>query len=241
MRMFASDIHYVDTQDPYSETTISVMRRLEREITEQGGIPYVIHLGTFSAGLATVAYIPAALELADQLRERGSRCDHLVVAVGSGGTYAGLLLGLHIVGVRTHLLGASVNTPGDEMRHRIWDQIQSAAEILNVSDLVDTSEIDITDAHIGPGYGVPTAESVRAVTCAAETEGLLFDPVYTGKACAALAHAVRTGAVSRSATVAFVHTGGAPNVFQEANAISAVLVDSRHEDDGEAYSAKGGA
>jgi D-cysteine desulfhydrase family pyridoxal phosphate-dependent enzyme len=220
MRLFAAEIHYVDTEDPYSEATIAIMRRLEREIAQRGDTPYVIHLAAFSAGLATVGYVPAAFELADQCKERGVRCDHVVVAVGSGGTHAGLLLGLRAAGVTTRVLGASVNTPADEMRRRVREQIRSAAEILELPGMVSDDDVDITDAHVGPGYGIPTPDSVAAVRLAAQTEGLLFDPVYTGKAWAALTHAVRTGVIRKSSTVVFIHTGGAPNVFQEAAAIS---------------------
>lgn len=220
MRLFAADIHYVHTDDPYSEATIALMRRLEREIAQQGSHPYVIHLAAFSAGLATVGYVPAAFELADQFKERGVQCDHVVVAVGSGGTHAGLLLGLRTAGVRARVLGASVNTSADEMRRRVRDQIQSAAEILELVGVVDEDDIHVTDAHVGPGYGIPTPDSLCAVRLAAQAEGLLFDPIYTGKAWAALTDAVRTGAISKSATVVFMHTGGAPNIFQEGQAIS---------------------
>jgi len=223
MRLFAERIVYLDTEDPYADTTTAKMRDLERELTRAGRRPYLIHLAAFSSGLATVAYVPAAEELAAQLRERGAGCDRVVVAVGSGGTYAGLLLGLRGAGVTAPILGASVNTGAGEMRRRIRDQIRAAEDLLGVTPSVRDDEIDVTDAHVGPGYGIPTAESLDAVALAARTEGLLLDPVYTGKAWAALVHAVRTGAVQRSETVVFMHTGGAPNTFVHSAEISGAL------------------
>lgn len=222
MRLFAERIVYLDTADPYADTTIAKMRDLERELTAAGRRPYLIHLAAFSAGLATAAYIPAAEELAVQLRDCGG-CDRVVLAVGSGGTYAGLLLGLRARGVGTPVLGASVNTGAAEMRGRIRDQIRAAEDLLDLPSTVGDDEIEITDAHVGPGYGIPTADSLEAVALAARTEGLLLDPIYTGKAWAALAFAVRTGAVRPSDTVVFMHTGGAPNTFVHSAEISAAL------------------
>lgn len=223
MRLFAERIVYLDTEDPYADTTIATMRDLEQELRRCGRRPYLIHLAAFSAGLATAAYVPAAEELAAQLRERGGGCDRIVLAVGSGGTYAGLLLGLRAAGVAAPVLGVSVNTAAGEMHRRIRDQIRAAEDLLGMTPSVRDDEIDITDAHVGAGYGIPTADSLAAVALAARTEGLLLDPIYTGKAWAALAHAVRTGAVRPPDTVVFMHTGGAPNTFVHGAEISAAL------------------
>jgi 1-aminocyclopropane-1-carboxylate deaminase/D-cysteine desulfhydrase-like pyridoxal-dependent ACC family enzyme len=198
---------------------MSLMQAIAEEVRGRGGRPYVVHLPTFSGGLATVGYVPAALELAGQLRAAGARCDHVAVAVGSGTTYAGLLLGLRRAGLRARVLGASVNTPAEALRGYVAAQMRDAAGHLGLPDAPDEGEIDITDAHVGPGYGIPTAESVEAVRLAARTEGLVLDPIYTGKAWAALQAAVRRGAVARGATVVFMHTGGAPNLFLHADEV----------------------
>jgi 1-aminocyclopropane-1-carboxylate deaminase/D-cysteine desulfhydrase-like pyridoxal-dependent ACC family enzyme len=196
------------------------MKELGAQVERRGGRALLVHLATFSGGLAAVGYVPAAFELAEQLRGSGARCDHLVVAVGSGGTYAGLLLGLRLAGVDAHVLGVSVSTPASALRRYIHEQVQAAAQILDVSSPVRDDDLDITDAHIGPGYGIPTEDSLAAIRLAAHTEGLLFDPTYTGKAWAALSHAVRIGAIDRGATVVFLHTGGAPILFAQAGALA---------------------
>lgn len=213
MRLFGAEIRYVETHDPYAAATMALMQAIAEEVRGRGGRPYVVHLPTFSGGLATVGYVPAALELAAQLGALGARCDHVAVAVGSGTTYAGLLLGLRQVGLRAHLLGASVNTPADALRGYVATQMRDAAAILDLPDVPDDAEIDITDTHVGPGYGIATAESAAAVRLAAHAEGLVLDPIYTGKAWAALQDAVQRGAIARDATVVFMHTGGAPNLF----------------------------
>jgi D-cysteine desulfhydrase family pyridoxal phosphate-dependent enzyme len=213
MRMFGAEIHYVETQDPYAASTITRMHELADLERAGGGRPYVVHLATVSAPLAAVGYVAAAAELVAQLDAVGARADAVALAVGSATTYAGLLLGLRHLGNGARVLGASVNTPASALRGHVISQVRGAAEILDIAPSVSDADIDVTDAHVGPGYGVPTSESVDAVRLAASTEGLVFDPIYTGKAWAALAHAVRRGAIHRDATVVFLHTGGSPNLF----------------------------
>jgi len=221
MRVFGAEIHFVHTDDPYADSTITLMHALADRVRGRGGRPYVVHLATFSSGLASVGYVPAAFELAGQISAMKARADHVVVAVGSGTTQAGLLLGLRLAGIETHVLGVSVNTPAAALRELIAGQIRDAAALLGVpAAIVGECSIDITDAYIGPGYGIPTPDSAGAVRLAARTQGLLFDPIYTGKAWAAVEHGVRSGTIRREATVVFMHTGGAPNVFLHADAIA---------------------
>ncbi len=220
MRLYGAEIHYVTTEDPYAGLTIALMRELGGQIERQGGRPYLIHLATFSGGLAAVGYVAAALEMAEQLRAGRLHCDHVVLAVGSGTTHSGLLLGLRLAGVGARVMGVSVNTEAGALRAHVRAQILAASEILGVESPVHDDEVEINDEYIGPGYGIPTDESIHAVRLAARSEGLLFDPIYTGKAWAALHGAVRSGAINEGATVAFMHTGGAPNVFLHAGAIA---------------------
>jgi 1-aminocyclopropane-1-carboxylate deaminase/D-cysteine desulfhydrase-like pyridoxal-dependent ACC family enzyme len=228
MRVFGAEMHFVDTADPYAESTIALMRDIADRVRRRGGRPHLIHIATFSGGLASAGYVPAAFELADQLRERGARADHVVVAVGSGTTQAGLLLGLHLAGLDARVLGVSVNTPAARLRGLVAEQMRAAAGIVDVAPpAAGDDAVEVTDAHVGPGYGIATPESAAAVPLAARAAGLLFDPIYTGKAWAALEHAVRAGTIDRRATVVFVHTGGAPNVFLHARALAGVAVPDR--------------
>lgn len=220
MRLFDVEIHYVQTEDPYAESSIALMREIGDRVLRKGGKPYLVHLATFSGGLAAIGYVAAAFELTEQLKTLQARCEHAVVAVGSGTMYSGLLLGLRLAGHGAHVIGASVNTAACTLREHVKAQIRGAAQILGVTNPVRDDEIDITDAHVGPGYGIATEESLDAVRLAARSEGLLFDPVYTGKAWAALTSAVRTGAIGRGASILFVHTGGAPGVFLHADVIA---------------------
>lgn len=220
MRLFGADIRYVGTEDPLAPTTLAVMDEVAADVRRRGGQPYLVHLPTYSGGLAALGYVAGALELARQLSEQEVVPDTVVVAVGSGGTHAGLLLGLHLAQMRPRILGVSVNLPASDLRRLITAHLRDAAALLGVSSLPAEQEIAITDDHIGPGYGVPTPESLDAVRLAADAEGLLLDPIYTGKAWAALTAAVRRGEIGRDATVVFIHTGGAPNVFLHGDALA---------------------
>lgn len=223
MRLFGADVRYMATEDPYAESTFALMREIEDEVRQRGGHPYPIHLGTFSGGLSAVGYVHGAAELAAQLREAGERADHVVLAVGSGGTYAGLLLGLRLAGMDCHVLGVSVNAPAEDHRKRIIGKMARAAEILGSGATVRDDDVDITDAYIGSGYGIPTAAGLDAIVLAARTESLLFDPVYTGKAWAGLTDMVGRGTIRPRDTVVFLHTGGAPNTFLHAPEIAGRL------------------
>jgi D-cysteine desulfhydrase family pyridoxal phosphate-dependent enzyme len=221
MHLAGADLRFVDTADAYDPSTVALMREIGEQVEAAGHHPYLIHLGTFSGGLAAVGYVTGGLELVDQCRAAGISRARIVVAVGSGGTYAGLLLGLHVAGVGFHTVGASVMSPVPFLRARVREKVQAAAEILGVRTTLRDEEIDITDALIGEGYATPPGESLDAVYLAARTEGLILDPIYTGRALAALRRAARAGAIRDDETPVFVHTGGAPNVFAHAERLSA--------------------
>jgi len=221
MHLAGADLRFVDTADPYDPSTIALMREIGEQLAAAGHRPYLIHLGTFSGGLAAVGYVTGALELVDQCRAAGITRARVVLAVGSGGTFAGLLLGLRMAGAGFHVLGASVSSPASFLRARISEKVQEAADILRVSAPLQNEEIDVSDALVGEGYSTPPGESLDAVYLAARTEGLILDPIYTGRALAALRRAARDGVIRDGETPVFVHTGGAPNVFAHAEALSA--------------------
>lgn len=228
MRLFGAELRFVDTTDPYDTGTLALLDDLAAEVRRRGGRPYVIHLGTYSGGLAATAYVRAAAELDGQLAERGADADWVVAAVGSGGTHAGLVVGLALARRRARVLGASVNTPAAQLRERIAAHAREAARLLGASvEVPRADDLLITDAFVGPGYGIPTAESLAAVRLASAQAGLLLDPVYTGKAWAALAEAVADGTIAPEATVLFLHTGGAPNVFLHAAALAGTQAAAR--------------
>jgi D-cysteine desulfhydrase family pyridoxal phosphate-dependent enzyme len=171
-------------------------------VAAEGGRPYRIPVGGAST-TGTLGYVAAAAELADQVPDLGL----VVVADGSGGTHAGLVAGL---GDHRLVLGVDVGTRPD-LAERVPEKAEAAAR--RAGRPVPVGELRLDRDRFGAGYGAPTAAAREALDLAARLEGLLLDPVYTGKAMAGLVAAAREGRIGPGTTVVFVHTGGLPALF----------------------------
>ncbi len=171
-----------------------------------GRRPYRIPVGGASA-VGELGYIRAAAELREQAAVLFGDVDLVVVADGSGGTHAGLAAGL---GDLSLVLGVDVGARPD-----LDTQVPAkAAEAAALAGLpAPAGEVRVDHGHIGPGYGAPTEDCRQAVLLAARSEGLVLDPVYTGKALAGLVAALRDGSVGPSTRTVFMHTGGMPALF----------------------------
>jgi D-cysteine desulfhydrase len=160
-----------------------------------GETPAVLPFGGSSA-LGAQGYVTCAAELAEQAPDAA----HVVVAVGSGGTMAGLVAGLG----QERVLGVDVGATTDPVQ-------RVAAIVTELGGAADRLRVD--REQVGEGYGRLTAEAAAAMRSAARTEGLLLDPVYTGKALAGLVAAAAAGTIRRGERTVFVHTGGLPGLF----------------------------
>ena len=173
-----------------------------------GRRPFTIPVGGASP-MGVVAYADAVDELHAQLAAaRIAHPDWIVVADGSGGTHAGILAGLG--DSPTRVVGVDVGTRPD-----LDDAVpRLAAEAAAMSGRARPTGASVVDHdHYGDGYGHLTASGLEAMTLAARTEGLVLDPVYTGKAMAGLIARVRDGRIAAGESVLFWHTGGAPALF----------------------------
>lgn len=181
-------------------------RELESRLTDRGGRPYLI-VGGGSSPRGALGYAVAAEEIANQVD-----ASVVVHATGSMGTQAGLLAGFGALGASTRVLGVSVRQSAAEMSDDVASLATDTAALLGVSTGFDPV-VEIDDRWVGEGYGVPTAAMVDAVRTLARTEGILLDPVYSGKAFAGLLGMIDEGRFSTKENVVFVHTGGAPALF----------------------------
>jgi D-cysteine desulfhydrase family pyridoxal phosphate-dependent enzyme len=171
-------------------------------------------VATFPVGgsnaTGVLGYVAAAAELREQLGP--VRPDRIVCAVSSAGTVAGLALGTALLGWPVTLDAALVSDSVPECQATIRRLVDEAATLMEVpAPALD--HVRVTDRALGPGYGVPTSAVWEAMRLFGRTEAITLDPVYTGKAAAALVDAVRTGDIEAGETVVFVHTGGLPSVF----------------------------
>jgi D-cysteine desulfhydrase len=190
----------------------AAMQQLADNLAAQGRKGYIIPGGGSNA-LGALGYVACAEELLAQSFEMGVPFDAVVAASGSGGTHAGLLTGLHAANANLPLVGISVRAERGPQEEKIHALAQGAADLLSVGTPVPRVAVEVADAFVGPGYSLPTAAMVEAVQLFARLEGILLDPVYTGKTAAGLIAMVRAGRFAAGERVLFVHTGGAPALY----------------------------
>ena len=189
----------------------SAMEPLADELRAAGRKPYVIPIGGSNA-VGALGYALAARELAAQCPET----THIVVATGSGGTQAGLEVGVRVAGLKAEVLGVGVAEPDTVSRTVDVAHLANAvAERLRLGLRLSPDEIDCPMDWMGPFYAAPTPACEAAMRTLARAEGIFTDPVYSGKAMAALLDWVRAGRFAPSDTVVFWHTGGVPALFAE--------------------------
>jgi len=185
---------------------------LAGELRESGSVPYLIPEGG-SSPLGALGYVVCAHELLDQARERSLSIDHVVLATGSAGTQAGLLAGLHLRESDIPVLGICVSRSAKEQELKVAPLCAQTLELLGCERPLPREAVRANGDYVGQGYGLATRDMIKAVSLAASSEGLLLDPVYTGKAMAGLADLVGHGKFTSDDTIVFLHTGGSPALF----------------------------
>jgi L-cysteate sulfo-lyase len=184
--------------------------QLAADIRAAGRRPYVVPIGG-SNPLGALSYAHCAAEILDDGAGLGAAFQTVVLATGSGGTQAGLIAGFHDRPAAPEVLGVCVSADADTQRSKVFPLIAPTLELLGKDRSAEPSLVKLDDRFLGPGYGVPTPDMVDAVRFVARTEGLLLDPVYTGKAMAGLLARARAGQLHGD--VLFLHTGGSAALF----------------------------
>jgi L-cysteate sulfo-lyase len=178
----------------------------------EGETPYLIPGGGSNA-TGALGYVVSALELVAQANDQRLRIDHIVHATGSTGTQAGILVGIEGSNSRIPVLGISVRAPREKQEANVRRLACETWELLGIRGDFPDAAVAVNSDYVGGGYGVPTAGMVEAVQLLARHEGILLDPVYTGKGFAGLIDLVRKGHFRKGENVVFVHTGGAAGLF----------------------------
>lgn len=184
------------------------LQELATRIEAQGFRPYVIPVGGSNA-LGALGYVESALEIAQQC-EGTVNLSSVVVASGSAGTHAGLAVGLEHLLPETELIGVTVSRSVADQKPKVVALQQAVARELELSA---AAEITLWDEYFAPGYGTPNEEGMEAVKLLARLEGILLDPVYTGKAMAGLIDGISQKRFKDQGPILFIHTGGAPALF----------------------------
>ncbi|EPY4243797.1 D-cysteine desulfhydrase [Klebsiella quasipneumoniae] len=181
---------------------------LATRIEAQGYRPYVIPVGGSNA-FGALGYVESALEIAQQC-EDAVEISSVVVASGSAGTHAGLAVGLEQLMPQAELIGVTVSRAVADQLPKVVALQQAVANSL---ELQAKADIILWDDYFAPGYGTPNEEGMAAVKLLAQLEGILLDPVYTGKAMAGLIDGITQKRFKDEGPILFVHTGGAPALF----------------------------
>ncbi|MBT8081091.1 MAG: D-cysteine desulfhydrase [Gammaproteobacteria bacterium] len=211
-RIFGANLRFYDNDTDFD----AEMQEIAREVEAEGGTPYIIPGGA-SSPVGDLGYVACAEELLRQFDEQDVAFDHMVIPSGSAGTHAGLIVGLRGNGSDLPILGIGVNVPRTEQEGKVFGLACDTAEFVGRPGCVIREDIVADCNYVGRGYGEPTDAMNEAVLMLARTEGLLFDPVYTGKALAGLIDYVREGRFEKGQTILFVHTGGVAGLFAYAD------------------------
>lgn len=188
--------------------------QLAAQLAAQGKKVYLIPVGGASP-LGELGYVECLAELHEQLYQldRDPAQTRLVCAVGSRGTLAGLVAGKAILNSPLRLTGITVSRPRDWLLENIPPLANEAATLLNYQPTCTAADFEIIDGYVGEAYAIPTAVAWDAIKLVGRTEGIVLDPVYTGKAMSGLIGLARQGLINPAETVIFLHTGGSPALF----------------------------
>ena len=190
----------------------ALMQLRADELEAHGAKPFIV-AGGASTPTGALGYVNCALELMQQASDQGLVVDHLVTATGSAGTQAGLVVGLKATSSGIPLLGIGVGAPQGEQEAKVLALAKETAAFVGAPGCVQKNDVIANCDYIGDGYGVPTEAMNDAVLLLARLEGLLFDPVYSGKALAGLIDLVSKGEFADAESIVFLHTGGAVGLF----------------------------
>ena len=214
-RMFAANLR----EYPGGTDFDKALQEVAEEVRSDGGKPYIVPGGA-SDKIGALGYVNCALELLTQANDRGLVIDHLITATGSAGTQGGLIVGLKATSSNIPLLGIGVSAPQDEQEQKVFDLAGITADYIGAPGVVRRADVVANCNYIGDGYGIPTESMNAAVMLLARKEGLLFDPVYSGKALAGMIDLVRGGEFSGAGNIVFLHTGGSAALFAYADQLN---------------------
>ena len=217
-RLLGAKIRFLNVPiDDYRQNINEIMEEIAEDYRKRGEKSYMLP-GGGSTPLADLGWVNGAFELINQADEQDLRIDYVIVAGGSLGTASGLATGFKACNsnVKTICISISSNTK-DECKSKIFLFSQQIANLMKLDLQIEEGEIDIFVDYVGSGYAKRTDSSIEAIKLVAQTEGIVLDPVYTGKTMAGLIDLVRKGFFKQDDNVVFLHTGGIPGLFAYAN------------------------
>jgi D-cysteine desulfhydrase len=197
---------------PGGSDMMKEMTAVAEELAAMGRKSYIIPGGGSNA-IGATGYVACAEETLNQAFDKGIRIDRVVCASGSAGTHAGLLTGFHGNSSNIPVVGIDVSRPKEMQEKLVYDLVLKTAARVGIKGEIPRDAVLCFGDYVGRGYSIPTTQMAEAVRLLARTEGILLDPVYTGKAMAGLIDLSRKGFFRKEEKVLFVHTGGSPALY----------------------------
>lgn len=207
-RIFGANIRNVEKGTDMD----AAMEEVAVDLRGQGKTPYIIP-GGGSNPIGALGYVDCALECMSQAKRDGIEIDHIVHATGSAGTQAGLIVGLRASDSNIPLLGIGVNAAKIEQEEKVFKLALATAEYVGTPGVVRREDVVANCDYVGKGYGLPTEGMNDAIMLLARLEGLLFDPVYSGKGLAGMIDLIGQGFFGSAKKIVFIHTGGSAGLF----------------------------
>lgn len=212
-RLLGAEVRTVSFES-FAEKRDEIMAGILDELAAKGRKGYPIPLGA-SNGIGTFGYYGCMEEIAQQEKALGFQFDRVVLAVGSGGTYAGLYYANRALGRSTVITGFNISADADYFRQTISAILQESFVYTGEVVAVEPEAIDIVDGYVGRGYALSQPEELRFIAELAALEGIILDPVYTGKAFRGLVKEIEGGRFSHNERILFIHTGGLYGAFSK--------------------------
>jgi len=204
--MLGADIKFI-TGEEYKNNRAEIMEGIKEELEKKGHKGYIIPEGA-SNGIGSLGYINAMEEILKQEGEMGVKFDAIAVTVGSGGTYSGLYYGNRINNNSATVYGFNITETKEHFQEVVVKLLKEISQYTGKEINVTIDEIDIIDGYVGRGYALSRPEEIEFLSYLAKLEGLILDPVYTGKAMYGLVEEIKKGKFDKHENILFIHTGG---------------------------------
>ena len=204
--IMGAEMHF----EPDGARCAGVCEQVAEGLRAAGKKPFIIPLGA-STSLGALGYVESLHEIGEQEKDFGVRIKHVLVASGSGGTHAGAEVGARLYLHSSEVHGIAISRSAAEQKTLVGSLARDTARLLKLSMMMITDqELTVHDGFLGEGYAIPTVGGLEAIRLVAKTEGILLDPVYTGKAMHGMISLLQSGQLDKAEAVVFLHTGGSP-------------------------------
>jgi D-cysteine desulfhydrase len=201
---------------PSGSDMMKAMQAVADEVAAEGRKAYIIP-GGGSNPIGATGYVACAEEILAQAFDQGINFDYIVTTSGSAGTHAGLVVGFYGNNSNIPVIGINISRQKGPQENLVYNLVEQTAAHVGIKGTIPREAVQCFEEYVGPGYSLPTPEMVKTVKLVAQTEGILLDPVYTGKAMAGMLDLIQKDFFKMGQNILFVHTGGSPALYHYAD------------------------